>query len=211
MELEKKSNFLRTMNPLTYFREHFWLVRGREGRKLYPMMAMIWILVFNYTLVHNLKEVCLGSLTLQIMLLEISKSELISYLKLMGTLPVSVIFMVVYAKLAATRSKPFIFYSMSIFFMVLYALLMLAYAFKDNLQPARMSLENTFPKSLKPIATALEVPILNFNANFRTGSLLSSLSLVRCTEVLCCLFSFGDMPMRSVRWMRQSVSIRCST
>jgi AAA family ATP:ADP antiporter len=106
-------------NIFQRFGDKYWLIENKETRKAYPLMLMMFLICFSYTLLRDLKDV---------MVLEIAKSELISYLKLFGTLPVSIIFMIFYTKLSLTKSKAFIFYSMLGFFLSLYALIMVAYA-----------------------------------------------------------------------------------
>jgi AAA family ATP:ADP antiporter len=106
-------------NPFQQFADKFWVIEKKETRKAYPLMMMMFLICFSYTLLRDLKDV---------MVLEIGKSELISYLKLFGTLPVSIVFMVAYTKLALNKSKAYIFYSMLGFFLGLFALIMAAYA-----------------------------------------------------------------------------------
>jgi AAA family ATP:ADP antiporter len=121
------------------------------------------------------------------MVLDISKSELISYLKVFGTLPVSIIFMIVYTKMSVNRSKAFIFYSMHGFFMVMYAFIMIAYAFKDQIQPERGSLQEAYPSTLKPIATAFEnwIIVLVFIFGEMYGSIILSLMFWGFANDIC--------------------------
>lgn len=156
------------LKPLNDFKHRYWLVHGKETRKAYPLMMIQFLTCFCYTLIHQVKEV---------MVLEISQSELISYLKLLGTLPVSIIFMVIYTKMSVKFTKPFIFNSILSFFLGTYAFIMVMYAFRGQVQPAKGSLESTYHVSLKPIATAFEnwIIVLTFIMGEMYGSVVLSL------------------------------------
>jgi AAA family ATP:ADP antiporter len=99
----------------------------------------------------------------------------------------SVVFMMVYTKLSVTKSKAFIFYSMHAFFMILYGCIMVAYAFKDQLQPERGSLETTYPSTFKPIATMFEnwIIVLVFIFGEMYGSIILSLMFWGFSNDIC--------------------------
>jgi AAA family ATP:ADP antiporter len=78
-------------------------VHTHELKRFIPMALMMLLILFNYTVLRNIKD----SLVINA---KGSDAEIISFLKLWGTTPVAILFMVLYAKLSNNFNKRSIFY-----------------------------------------------------------------------------------------------------
>ncbi|KAL3900109.1 MAG: hypothetical protein SGCHY_001583 [Lobulomycetales sp.] len=128
-------------------------LRADEPQLLGPLALKIFLICFSYTLLRNMKD---------IMLLEIGKAEITSYLKSFGTLPLGVAFTLVYTWAASKFKKSTVYYVCSSIFIGLFALGMILFPFRETLQPVRGSLFEAYPPALKPIATAFENWVIVF-------------------------------------------------
>lgn len=97
-------------NPKTHsnkefstLRSIFFPIHNHELKKLVPMALMMLFILFNYTIVRNVKD----SLVVNA---KGSDAEIISFLKLWGTMPAAVLFMVLYSKMASIFKRDTIFY-----------------------------------------------------------------------------------------------------
>jgi AAA family ATP:ADP antiporter len=127
--------------------EKFLDIYSHERKIIYPLAAMIFLVCFSFTLLRSAKD---------IMLLEIGKAELTSYLKSFGTLPLGLAFVAVYTYASTKFSKGAVYYTTSSIFLILYGILMILYPIRISIQPERGSLEEIYPSSLALIATAFE-------------------------------------------------------
>ncbi|CEO97610.1 ADP,ATP carrier protein [Plasmodiophora brassicae] len=104
-----------------------WPVEPHENKKVVPMVLMMFLICFNYTLLRDLKDV---------LVLESMATSAILYLKLVFTLPASIIVMLVYTKMSLKMSKPNIFYSWMTFFVGFFALYgAVLYPLQDKIEP----------------------------------------------------------------------------
>lgn len=97
---EKESCTAPTFSPL---REFFFPVHARELKRFLPMALMMLFILFNYTVLRNVKD----SLVINA---RGSDAEIVSFLKLWGTMPAAILFMVFYAKITEFFSKKNVFY-----------------------------------------------------------------------------------------------------
>lgn len=88
-----------------------WPIHKEELKKFLPMALMMFSILFNYSLLRINKDS---------LVVTAAGAEVISALKLWAVLPSAMIFMVVYAKLANILSKPKLFYSIALFFLVFF-------------------------------------------------------------------------------------------
>jgi AAA family ATP:ADP antiporter len=127
--------------------EKFLDIYTHERKILYPLFLKIFLVCFSFTLLRSAKD---------IMLLEVGKAELASYLKSFGTLPLGIAFVALNMWASSKFSKRAVYYTTSSIFLVLFALIMVLYPLRESIQPVRGSLVDIYPESLALIATAFE-------------------------------------------------------
>lgn len=94
---------------LQHIRHFLWPIYGIEHKKFLPMTIMISLILFNYTVMRNTKDVLVTTAT--------DGSEIITFLKVWVVLPLAVIFFFIYSKLSNKYSKQSLFYGTVIFFL----------------------------------------------------------------------------------------------
>lgn len=99
----------------TGFRKIFWPVHNYELRKVVSLSLMLFLIIFNYTILRNSKDGL-------IITAPGSGAELISFLKLYGTLSFAIITMALYSKLSLILSKPKLFFSMISIFIAFFTI-----------------------------------------------------------------------------------------
>ena len=87
---------------ISSIRDIFWPIYGREHRIYLPMATMIGLILFNYTILRNLKDGLVVTAT--------GSSEVITFLKFCAVLPGAVAFFFIYSKLSNLMSKRKLFY-----------------------------------------------------------------------------------------------------
>ncbi|MBB65159.1 MAG: AAA family ATPase [Waddliaceae bacterium] len=95
------------------WRGRLWPVHTYELKKLLPMFFMFFFISFNYTILRDTKDTLVVTAAG-------SGAEAIPFLKVYGTVPAAMIFMMIYSKLANTLSKEKLFYSCIIPFLVFF-------------------------------------------------------------------------------------------
>ena len=104
-----------TANKATEFtglRKVVWPVESFELKKVLPMAFMMFCVLFNYTILRDVKDS---------LVVTNCGAEAISFIKVYGTLPFAIVFMAIYAKLSTTLSKPQLFNTMMVIFIVFFA------------------------------------------------------------------------------------------
>lgn len=115
-------------NGLAKIREILWPIYGIEHKKFIPMTIMISLILFNYTVIRNTKDVLVTTAT--------DGSEIITFLKFWVVLPLSVIFFLVYSKLSNIFSRQALFYGFVSFFLIFFGLFALVfYPHQDIIHP----------------------------------------------------------------------------
>ena len=119
------------------WRSRLWPVHNFELKKLLPMFFMMFLISFNYTILRDTKDAL-------IVTAKGSGAEAIPALKLYGTLPFALLFMVIYTKLSNKLSKEKLFFAVLTPFIIFFGLFALfiypnvevlhPHAFADNLQ-----------------------------------------------------------------------------
>lgn len=99
---------------LQHIRHFIWPIYGIEHKKFLPMTFMISLILFNYTVMRNTKDVLVTTAT--------DGAEIITFLKVWVVLPLAVIMFFVYSKLSNKYSKQSLFYGTVIFFLAFFAL-----------------------------------------------------------------------------------------
>jgi len=106
-------------------KEVFWPVKRNEMKKFLLMSTLILLIVFMYSTLRNLKDAILVT-SLGV--------EVISTLELYGSMPISILFMLLYYKLCNIFSREHLFYIFVTFFLSFFAL------FAFVIYPARADL-----------------------------------------------------------------------
>jgi AAA family ATP:ADP antiporter len=99
----------------TGFRAIFWPVHRGELKKFLPMGIMMFCILFNYTVLRDTKNT-------MIVHAPGSGAEVLAVIKLFGTMPVAVLFMMLYMKLANSLSRENLFYAIFIPLLAFFAI-----------------------------------------------------------------------------------------
>lgn len=158
---------------LSKLREFIWPINASEHKKFLPMMFMIACIIFNYTVVRNIKDA---------LIVTEAGSETITFLKFWVVLPAAVIFFFIYAKLSNILSKKALFYTIIVPFILFFAL------FATVLYPNRLLLHPT--ESADWLASLLPAGLQGIAAIYRywTYSLFYTLAELWGAAVLSFLF-----------------------
>lgn len=109
------------------FRSMIWPVHNFELKKLIPMLIMAFCISFNYTILRDTKDTIIVSAI---------SAEAIPFLKLWGTVPCAILFMLIYSKLSNIFSKEKLFYVTLAPFVLFFGLFSyVIYPFRDVLHP----------------------------------------------------------------------------
>ncbi|NGX58688.1 MAG: ADP,ATP carrier protein 1 [Chlamydiae bacterium] len=120
------------------WRGFLWPVHGFELKKVLPMFLMLFLIVFNYTILRDTKDT---------LVVNEAGAAAIPFLKLWGVVPGAIIFMLIYSKLSNYLSKTALFYAAITPFIIFFALFALViYPYKEYLEPIAMAnaMENYF-------------------------------------------------------------------
>lgn len=99
---------------LSKVRAVIWPVYGHENLKFIPMAVMMALILFNYTILRGTKD--------SLIIADAGGgSEVTSFLKVWGVLPFAIMFFFVYSKLSNLLSRPGLFYTVMMFFVVFFA------------------------------------------------------------------------------------------
>lgn len=125
-------------------RKIFWPIYNYELKKVIPMLLMFFFISFNYSIMRNIKDAL-------IVTAPGSGAEAIPFLKVWGVIPAALIFMVIYAKLSNILSKPKLFYSSVIPFVIFFLIFdLVLYPAQAAIHPHEIgeNLQNAAPTGL---------------------------------------------------------------
>ena len=97
------------------WRKRLFPIANNELKKFLPMAGIMMMILFNYTLMRDLKDTLVVNHP-------ISDAEVISFLKLGLTTPASIIFVIIFTKMVNVFSSEKIFYIVVGFFLAFFAL-----------------------------------------------------------------------------------------
>lgn len=120
-------------------RSYVWPIHARELKKFLPMLVMMFIICFNYSILRNLKDS---------IVITSSGAEIIPFIKMWVLLPMAVLFTVIFTKLSNRYSQERVFYIMMGLFLSYYALFAyVLYPWRESLHPheAANHLSNLYP------------------------------------------------------------------
>lgn len=93
-------------------RDFLWPIYGREHLKFIPMTCMISLMLFNYTVLRNIKDS---------LVVTNCGAEAVTFLKMWAVMPAAVIIVFMYSKASNILSKKALFYSTLTPFLVYFA------------------------------------------------------------------------------------------
>ncbi|MFM8454203.1 MAG: Npt1/Npt2 family nucleotide transporter [Gammaproteobacteria bacterium] len=94
------------------FRKIFWPIHNHELKKFLPMVVMMFCFLFNYTIMRDTKDT---------LIVTAAGAEAIPFLKFWGTLPMSILFVIAYAKLSNVLKATTLFYTVITPFLIFFA------------------------------------------------------------------------------------------
>lgn len=124
-------------------RSFFWPVYPHELRKVVPMLLMLFLICFNYSILRNLKDS---------LVVTASGAEVIPFIKVWVMLPTAILLTFVFTKLSNRYSQERVFYIMITVFLTVFALFAyVLYPLRDALHPtvAASKLLLIFPAGFK--------------------------------------------------------------
>ncbi len=127
------------------FRSLFWPIYRHEVRKIAPMMMMLFLICFNYSILRNVKDAV-------VVTAESSGAEVIPFIKVWVLLPMAILVTLIFTKLSNRYSQERVFYlTISSFLLFFGAFTFIFYPFRDFLHPHALadSLETTLPAGFK--------------------------------------------------------------
>ena len=116
----------------TGLRAIFWPVHNNEIKKFLPMAFMMLCILFNYTILRDTKDTLVVNAPG-------SGAGALAFIKLYGTTPFAILFMIIYAKLANALSRENLFYAAIIPFLVFFSAF--AFLIYPNVDTFHASLE----------------------------------------------------------------------
>ena len=125
----------KTPHEFGSWRAFLWPVHSYELKKIIPMLLLFFFITFNYTILRDTKDT---------LVVTAAGAEALPFIKVWGTMPIAILFMLVYSELSNYLSRGMLFYlTVSVFlaFFVLFATVL--YPYRDTLNP------NAFADALK--------------------------------------------------------------
>lgn len=138
-------NKSKSVSFLASVRDTLWPIYGREHLKFLPMAFIISCVLFNYTLLRNIKDTLLVNAT--------GGSEVLTFVKFFVVIPAVFVFFMIYTKISQKFSKKALFYIVLTPFLVYFALFALVfYPNLDLLHPTASAdwLQSFLPQTFKP-------------------------------------------------------------
>ncbi|MFA6916372.1 MAG: Npt1/Npt2 family nucleotide transporter [Parachlamydiales bacterium] len=139
------SQFIKS-SPVTSFgkwRGYFFPIHRHEFIKFLPMMAMLMLIVFNYTILRNMKDS---------VIVTAAGAEVIPFIKVWVMLPCAVLITLIFAKLTNRFSQEKVYYLMISGFLICYGLFaFVLYPMRDALHPheSALALMDWLPEGFK--------------------------------------------------------------
>lgn len=125
-------------------RSFLWPVHNFELKKVLPMYFLFFFISFNYTVLRDTKDTLIVTAAG-------SGAEAIPFLKVWGVVPAAIMFMLIYSKMSNILSKPALFYSTIVPFLVFFGLFAtVLYPMREVLHPNESAdwLQSILPQGL---------------------------------------------------------------
>lgn len=124
-------------------RSIIWPIHRHELKKMLPMLFMLFLICFNYTVLRNMKDA---------VVITAAGAEIIPFIKVWALLPMAVVVTLIFTKISNIFSQERVFYIMISVFLVFYALFaFLLYPLREIFEPQVSAdyLANTLPAGFK--------------------------------------------------------------
>lgn len=94
-------------------RAFLWPIHGYELKKVVPMLLLFFFITFNYTILRDTKDT---------LIVTAAGAEALPFIKVWGTMPAAILFMLVYSELSNYISRSALFYGTISFFLAFFVL-----------------------------------------------------------------------------------------
>jgi ATP:ADP antiporter, AAA family len=124
-------------------RSFIWPIHAHENKKLVPMLLMLFLICFNYSIMRNMKDS---------VVITASGAEVIPFIKVWVMLPMAVLLTYAFTKLSNRYSQERVFYIIISGFLLCFALFaFVLYPMRESLHPneAANHLEKILPSGFK--------------------------------------------------------------
>ena len=124
-------------------RSFLWPIHSHESSKLIPMLIMLFLICFNYTILRNLKDS---------LVITSAGAEVIPFIKVWVLFPMAIVSTIIFTKLSNRFSQEKVFYIMVSGFLSIYALFaFILYPSRDLIHPDQSAryLETILPLGFK--------------------------------------------------------------
>lgn len=110
-------------------RSFLWPIYGHEVKKIVPMMLMLFLICFNYSILRNIKDAV-------VVTAKSSGAEVIPFIKVWVLLPMAILFTYIFTKLSNRYSQEKVFYlTISGFLLFFGVFSFLLYPYRDFFHP----------------------------------------------------------------------------
>jgi ATP:ADP antiporter, AAA family len=125
-------------------RAFFWPIHRHELKKILPMMLILFLVCFNYSILRNVKDAV-------VVTAKSSGAEVIPFIKVWVLLPMAILFTIIYSKLSNRFSQEQVFYFIISFFLIFFALFTLLTPYREMIHPHDLAdrLELMLPAGFK--------------------------------------------------------------
>lgn len=124
-------------------RSIIWPIYRHECKKFVPMLILLFLICFNYSLLRNIKDS---------LLITAAGAEVLPFIKVWAILPMAILITCIYAKLANRYEQEKVFYIMVTGFLIFYGIFsFVLYPMRDSLHLNTMAdyLQNVLPLGCK--------------------------------------------------------------
>ena len=131
------------------WRAFLWPIHTYELKKIVPMLFLFFFITFNYTILRDTKDT---------LVVTAAGAEALPFIKVWGTMPMAILFMVIYSELSNLFSRETVFYLTISFFLVFFALFAtLLYPNREALTPEAFAqtLSAALPKGLQGLVACV--------------------------------------------------------
>jgi AAA family ATP:ADP antiporter len=132
----------KTPHEFSKWRGFLWPIHGYELKKVVPMLLLFFFITFIYTILRDTKDT---------LIVTAAGAEALPFIKVWGTMPAAVLFMLAYSELSNYISREALFYCTISFFLAFFAIFALVlYPNRDLINPHALAdtLKEMVPQGL---------------------------------------------------------------
>jgi ATP:ADP antiporter, AAA family len=139
----------KTPPEFSTWRAFLWPIHGYELKKVIPMLLLFFCITFNYTILRDTKDT---------LMVTAAGAEALPFIKVWGTMPAAILFMLAYSELSNYLSREALFYCTIVFFLAFFILFVtVLYPNQDRLTPKEFVdwLQSTLPRGLQGLVECI--------------------------------------------------------